>query len=469
MRTLLLVLSATTLLAGCALGPDYKRPSLVLPPEWQTEPAGQEMIANLAWWDLLKDEELRRLIEIALAENKDVQIAVASIDEFRARLGIARSDLYPTIDLSGQAGRVRQSGPAGAVSSDTYGANATLTWEIDFWGRIRRSTEAARAELLAQEENCRAVILSLVGSVATGYFQLRGLDLQLDIARRTLESRQETYRLAQRRFERGLLSGLDARQFEAQVGDAAQSVAQLERAGKQLENALSVLLGQNPRSLPRGRSLTDQPIPPDIPAGLPSALLERRPDILLAEQQLHAATARIGVAKAARLPSFSLTGLLGFQSDELSDLLEGSSRIEELLGGVALPVFNAGRLSEQVEVARAQAVQARLGYEKTILVALQEVEDGLIAVRTSRDEVAAARQQAEALRAGARLARSRYTGGVSSYLEVLDADRSLFSAELALARAESLRLVSFVQLFKALGGGWPATPETPRGTARVRP
>lgn len=459
MRGGLLSLSLAVSLAGCVVGPNYMRPPVVLPTAWQTPPAPADAIANLAWWDLLQDEELRKLVEIALAENKDVQIAVARIDEVRARLGIARSDLYPTIDLSGQAGQVRQPGPSGdAVSSDTFGASAALSWEIDFWGRIRRGSEAAGADLLAQEENRRAIILSLVSGVATSYFQLRQADLQLDTARRTLESRQETYRLASIRLESGLTSELDAKQFEAQMADAAQAVAQLERADRQIENALSVLLGRNPQNIPRGRSLTEQPVPPDIPAGLPSTLLERRPDILLAESELHAATARIGAAQAARLPSFSLTGLLGFQSTDLSALLNGSSRIDQLVGGVAQPVFNAGRLKKQVEVARAQAVQARVSYEKTILVALQEVEDGLVAVRTSRDEVAAARQQAEALRVAAHLARRRYASGLSSYLEVLDAERSLFSAELALARAQSLRLVSSVELFKALGGGWLPTP-----------
>lgn len=452
-RGLLLMTAALT---ACTLGPSYQRPPAPVPTEWLDAPPAPQTVVELTWWDLLGDEELRRLIEVALAENRDALLAVASIDEFRARLGIAQSDLYPTIDLNGEVGRVRP-GLDGTTGSGSFAVKGLLSWELDVWGKIRRSTEAARAELLSREENRRAVLLSLVANVATGYFDLLDSDRALEIARRTLASRRETLRLARTRYESGLTSELDVRQFQAQAAGAAQTVAQLEREQRQEENALSVLLGRSPYRVPRGRPLEAQPVPPDVPAGLPSTLLERRPDVLLAERRLEAATARIGVAEASRLPSFSLTGLLGFQSAELSSLLDSPSRIHQLLGGVTAPIFNAGRLRDRVRVARAQAVQARLEYERTVLVALQEVQDGLIAQKTWKDEVAAAREQTEALRAAAHLAAVRYQNGVSSYLEVLDADRSLFAAELALSEAESRRLVAAVQLFRALGGGWPAS------------
>ncbi|MEO6327121.1 MAG: efflux transporter outer membrane subunit [Thermoanaerobaculia bacterium] len=448
---------SVAVLGACTLGPRYVRPAAPAPARWQDAEPSPDAVANLSWWHLLNDEELRGLVKIALAENRDALLAAAAIEEFRARVGISQADLYPSINLTGEAGRVRP-GLDGTRDSASFAARGGLSWEIDVWGRIRRSNEAARAELLAREENRRAVVLTLVGDVASGYFLLLGADRELDISRRTLASRNETLRLSRSRFSSGLTSELDVRQFQAQAASAVQSVARLEREQRQKEDALSVLLGRSPYRLPRGHALEAQTVPPDVPPGLPSALLERRPDVLAAERALAAATARIGVAQAARLPSFSLTGLLGVQSAELSSLLDSPSRLYQLLGTVAAPIFNAGRLKNQVRVAQAQAVAARLSWEKTVLVALKEVEDGLIAQSTWRREVAAASEQTEALRAAARLASVRYENGVSSYLEVLDADRSLFAAELALSQTESQRLVASVRLFQALGGGWPVSP-----------
>jgi len=413
--------------------------------------------ATLRWIDLLQDSVLRRLVDTSLRENRDVRTALAVIDEFRAQRRAARGGLFPQLTANGQAGRNEQVfGTFGSFTFDQYRATADLSWELDVWGRLRRATQAAGADLTSREEDRRALELSLIGSVATAYFDLRAADLNLEIARRTLESRQQTLDLARRRLDRGLISELDVRQFEAEVATPAASVADFQRQVAQGENALSVLVGHNPGVIERGRSLTETAARIPIPAGVPSALLAYRPDVRSAEASLRAATARIGVADAAQLPTFTVTGEYGTQSTQFSRWFASGSSIWQAFVGVSIPVFKEGRPGgEGANIARARAVQARSHYEQTVLVALRETEDALIALRTARDRAAAQHRQVVALRRALELADMRYRNGVSSYLDVLDAQRGLFGAQLALTQAERDQLVDAVALYKSVGAAWP--------------
>ena len=493
MRPLLVVVSAG-LAGACAIGPSYHRPDAGVPDAWRPPSAtadslrpfydslrasaesaaarptvSPDSVANLDWFDLFQDPELRRLVETALQQNRDIRVALASIDEFRAQHGATRGALLPRLDLNGQGGTEKiVIGSLGTSRFDVLRATADLQWEIDFWGRIRRATEAARADLLAREESERAVVLSLVSDVATAYLELRELDLDLEISKRTLASNEETLRLARRRFDQGLISELDVRQFESEVASPAARVADFERQIAQKENQLSVLVGRNPGSIPRGRPLTETLAPLAIPAGLPASLIERRPDVRQAEQELHAAMARIGVAEGALMPTITLTGQYGTQSQDFSNLFKSSTEIYQLFGGISIPIFTGGQVGKQVDVARARAAQARYGYEQTVLLALAEVNDALVGVRASRDVTAAQERQAAALRSAYHLADRRYENGISSYLEVLDAQRNLFAAELALAQAERQQLAAAVQLYKALGGGWPVARDSLEQEGRGR-
>ena len=442
---------------SCAMGPDYSRPEIETADRFRMSDTEGESIANLPWWELLHDEELQRLIERALVENKNLQQAAASVEEFQARLFTARTDFIPQAEMTANApvlGRLRGFTAPGFATPFAYYGQGNLNWELDIWGRIRRSTEAARADLMAREENRRAVVLQLVSGVAQSYFDLLQFDMQLDIARRTLLSWEESVTIARARLRRGVSSKLDADQFEAERANAAARVAELERLMVQKENELSVLLGNNPVPIPRGRSLTEQVMPPEVPAGLPSELLQRRPDILQAEQALAAATARIGATKAARFPRLSITGLLGVASPQLSNLLNSGNEFGQAGLGLAGPLLNAETLGFEQRAVEAQAKQVLAQYEQTILVAFQEVEDALVAVRTVGSQRNAQQEQVEALRSALRLANLRYKGGITSYIDVLIAKRNLFDAELALTDTHRLHLVSVVQLYKALGGGW---------------
>jgi len=455
MRRLALAVLAV-LLVSCAMGPDYTRPKVSPPESFRMAGKEGESIANMLWWELLRDDELHTLIRIALEENKDLKRAVASVEEFQARLFIARTDFAPQATATVNApafGRLNAVNIPGFPTPSSYYVQGNLSWELDFWGRVRRSNEAAFADLLAQEENRRAVILQLVAGVAQAYFDLRQLDMQLDIARRTLQSWEESVKIAQARLRQGLIPKLDADQFEAERANAAARTAELERQMVQKENELSVLMGRNPIQIPRGRALTEQVMPPEVPAGLPSELLQRRPDILQAEQLLAAATARIGVAKAERFPKITITGLLGTASPQLSTFGNGGEFGSAGLG-LAGPLLNAQALGFQQEAAEAQARQTLAQYQQTILVAFKEVEDALVAVRTARQQIEAQEAQVAALRSALHLADLRYKGGIANYLEVLTARRLLFEAELALTATRRFHLVSIVQLYKALGGGW---------------
>lgn len=445
------------LLTSCAMGPDYARPRIDMADNFRMSETEGQSIANLPWWELLHDEELQRLINRALQQNKDLKQAVASVEELQARLNIARMDFLPKMGIDANAPVAGTLGgflQPGFPTPYNYYGQTTLNWELDLWGRIRRSNEAARADLLAREENRRAVILTLVSSVAQSYFDLLQFDMQLEIARRALFSWEESVAISRAQLREGIIFRLDLDQFEAERASAAAQVAELERSMIQKENELSVLLGKNPVSIERGRPLTEQLMPPEVPVGLPSELLQRRPDILQAEQTLMAATARIGVAKAERFPKLSLTGFLGVASPELSNLLLSDSDFG--MGGIGLagPLLNAQSLGFEQRAAEARARQALAQYEQTILVALKEVEDALVAIRTADDQRKAQQAQVESLRSALHIADLRYQGGITSYVDVLLAKRNLFDAEFALMASHRLHLVSIVQLYKALGGGW---------------
>ena len=453
----ILLLVSSLLLASCALGPDYSRPSIDAAARFRMAETEGQSIANLPWWELLHDEQLQRLIKQALLENKDLKQAVASVEELQARLGIARMDYLPKMDMNVNApafGRMGGFLVPGFPTPYSYFGQATLNWEIDVWGRVRRSNEAALADLMAREENRRAVVLTLVSSVAQSYFDLLQFDMQLDIARNALRSWEESVALAQAQLRGGVISRLDSDQFDAERANAAARVAELQRQMVQKENELSVLLGNNPVMIVRGRPLNEQMLPPEVPAGLPSELLERRPDILQAEKTLAAATARIGVAKASRFPRLTITGFLGVASPALSKILLSGSEFGVGGLGLAGPLLNAQSLGFEQRAAEAQAKQVLAQYEQTVLVAFKEVEDALVAVRTANDQTKAQQQQVEALRSALNVSNLRYVGGITSYVDVLLAKRNLFDAEFALAATRRLHLASVIQLYKALGGGW---------------
>ena len=461
-----------SLLAACTLGPDYVRPPVTTPEEWRRAAAEEASIANIPWWDLFQDEQLRDLITIALQENRDLKIAVERIEEARARYGISRSALYPEIDAQAVGGEIRftdgslthtPDGSGGGRKTEIYNLGLGFSWEIDFFGRVRRANEAELASLLATQEARRAVAIALVAGVARAYVELRDLDRRLEIARRTLESRREYLGLARDRFEGGITPELDWRQAEAELHRVQSFVYEIEKSVEQKENEISYLLGHNPAAVIRGRPVDLQPIPPQVPAGLPAALLERRPDVRAAEQQLIAANARIGEAKALLFPRISLTGAYGSTSTDLDGLLEGPSESWHFLAGLVQPIFNAGRNRRRVEVQESRQRQAVYEYEKTLLQALREVDDSLVALQKSGEQRDAQGHRVAAERKVLELSELRYRGGVAAYLEVLDAQRSLFNAEIDEVSSISEQVTSLIRLYSALGGGWPAGSEPVEG------
>ena len=415
-----------------------------------------DSLASLAWLDIFRDTTMVGLVRTALAQNRDLRTAVGRIREFRAQVGVAKAPFFPTLTANGSASTNQVAiGSFPPTSFDAFRVTGDLAWELDFWGRTRRGVEAARADLASEEAGQRAVILSLVSDVATGYLSLLELDQERSIAERTLGSRQATLDLARQRFRQGLTSELDVRQFEAQVAVPAAALAQAERLRAQQEHQLSLLLGEAPAAVTRGGTLTQAVSALIVPDSLPATLLARRPDVQQAERAFAAATARIGVAEAARLPAFSISGYYGSQVPKAGDLFTANGEIYQALAGVSLPLFTGGRLVNETRVARARAEQARSQYEQSVLVALREASDALVGVRTARDQVAAQQTQAQALRRALQLAELRYRTGVASYLEVLEAQRSLFDAELGLSQAQLRQLAAAVQLYRSLGGSWP--------------
>jgi multidrug efflux system outer membrane protein len=452
-----LVALATT---GCMVGPNYQRPAIDTPPAWRLTEQNAKDLANSAWWEQFGDPVLNDLVATALRENKDLLIASARIEEFAGRYGFVRADLYPQIGAGAQASR-QSSAVAGTgqnATFSTYQAVFSASWELDLWGRVRRSNEAARAQLVASEEGRRAVILSLISAVAGAYTNLRDLDRQLEIAKSTANSREASYKVFQDRFAGGVISLLELTQNKSQYEEALATIPQVENAIVQQENGLSVLLGRNPGPIQRGRNV-DQLALPAIPAGLPSDLLERRPDIRQAEQTLIAANAQIGVAKAAYYPTISLTGLLGLSSTDLSNLFESQSKVWQYAVPITMPIFTAGKIDSQVRVAEAQQQQALIAYQQAIQTAFREVNDALINQDRTREQMAAQARQVDALRQYASIARLRYDNGYTSYIEVLDAERSLFSAELQYAQTQQARFQAVINVYKAMGGGWAIEPK----------
>jgi len=450
------------LCAGCVVGPNYKKPQLPVPPEYRgvsAEQAGKAEAASFGdqkWWDAFQDETLRDLIQTALKQNYDVQIAATRILQARAQLGITRADQLPSVEGAASATNERTSQVVGrpAIETSASRVSVSLAWELDFWGKFRRATQSARANLLAQEWARRQVISSLVSDVASAYFQLRELDLELEISRQTLASRKDSLRLTQILADGGATSMLDVRQAEQLVFTAAASIPDLERQIEQQENFISSLLGRNPQETARGRKLVDQPHALEVPSGLPSSLLERRPDILQAEQQLVAANAQIGVAKADYFPQISLTAEGGFQSSALTSLFTGPAGLWTL-GAVAVqPVFTGGRIRNRVKFAEARAEEAKLTYQRTVQEAFREVSDSLVGYRKSQEFRIQQEQLRHSAEEATKLSNMRYKGGATSYLEVLDSDTRYFSAQLSLAQAQLRELQSLVQIYRSLGGGW---------------
>jgi multidrug efflux system outer membrane protein len=453
---ILRIVSLALLAAGCTVGPDYKRPEVVTPTAWRIESAEAVRISNAAWWEQFEDPVLTRLVHQALEGNKDLAVAVARVDQAYAQYGIVRSAQFPQVDAGASAARRRGSEnaiPPGGNAFNDYAVDLSAGFEIDVWGRLRRATESARASLLASEEGRRTVVLTLVSSVANGYIQLLALDRQLEIARQTSASLGEAARLQRVRFEQGAVPESDYRQAQAQFQAAAEQVPELERLISRQENFLGVLLGANPGSVERGRSI-DTLRYPAVPAGLPAELLARRPDIRGAEQNLIAANANIGVAKAAYFPRISLTGLLGFESVELSDLFKGASKAWTYGVGVSVPVFNAGRVHNQVLFTEAAQREALAQYQQSVIVAFQDVDDALVdRAKLSRSrEIAQAK--VDALQRFRDLAALRYREGATIYLEVANAEQSLFNAQLAYVSTQAQLFQSYANLYKAMGGAW---------------
>jgi len=450
------VLLTSLIVAGCAMGPDYERPQTSMPEGFEQSVVDGTSIANLNWWELFNDEQLNTLVRIALEQNKDMAIAVSRIEEARAALGFVRSDQYPQFEVAAGAGRANAVPGTSIITgaSNSFVLAGNLSFEVDLWGKLRRSTEAARAELLATVEASNSVQITLIADVASAYLLLLDIDARVAISERTLHTREESLGIIQARFDRGTVPLIDVNQAQIEMYDAEAALIALQRESVQVENLLNVLLGQHPGEVVENRRDIFSMESISIPAGLPSELLERRPDVRVAEQQLAAQTARIGVAEAIRFPSLSLTGTLGFASDELTGFFSGDNQTWGLSAGLLAPVFNAGRNKRRVEVEIARTEQALLTYEQTVLQALQEVEDSLISVETFEREFLARSSQEKAAASAAKLSRARYDGGVTSYLEVLESERSLFRSELLSSSTHREQLVSYVTLYKALGGGW---------------
>ena len=459
--TLLTLLTCLPLLlGGCMIGPDYVRPAIDSPSAWRVAEQNAQDLANTAWWQQFNDPLLNELIASALRESTDLLSASARVDEFIGHYGAARADLFPQLGLGYSANQQKNTLPGTSIKAiyDSYDTVLNASWEIDLWGKIRRQSEAGRAQLIASEEGRQGVILSLVASVASGYVNLRALDRQLEIASRTAKTRETTYAMFQDRYAGGVISILELSQNKAQLEDALASVPSLQKAVAQQENALSLLLGRNPGPIARGKALDELGVPA-IPAGLPSSLLERRPDLRQAEQSLIAANAQIGAAKAAYFPSLSLTGLTGVASSGLSSLFSASSRFWQVGAAVNLPIFTAGKISSQVQVAEAQQQQALFAYRKAVQSAFVDVNNALIDQDRTQVQQAALGRQVDALRQYAETAVLRYDNGYTSYMDVLDAERSLFSAQLQYVTAQQTRLQAMVNLYKAMGGGWVSEAE----------
>jgi multidrug efflux system outer membrane protein len=446
-----LIIYIMFIVSGCSVGPDYVRPNITAPEQWNVEYNAAADLANTAWWKLFGDPVLDNLVETAVRGNLDLKSATAKVDQYLGILDTTRSQYFPQVS----AGLTPSVTHSGSKTTENYQATVNATWELDLWGKIRRSNEAAQAQIIASEAGRRAVIMTLVSNMASGYIMLRGMDRQLEIARDTEKSYAESLRLIRLRFKHGAISQLELSQAESNYEVARQAIPSYESLVRQQENLISLLLGRAPGPIPRGKTI-DELVPPGVPAGLPSQLLERRPDIIQAEQNLVAANAEIGVAKAAYFPSISLTGALGVSSGEIGKLFTPDAGIWSAGAQLAQPLLNFGRTSGQVKQAEARQQQALYQYQQTILTAFREVEDALIKTTKGREQFEAQKRQLVSLGEYDRLARLQFDAGTSSYLQVLDADRSLFAGKLDKTRTHYDLLVSLISVYKAMGGGWVA-------------
>jgi multidrug efflux system outer membrane protein len=474
-QSILLLLTLGLIAAGCTVGPDYKRPDVQFPASYRgaeprssaSTPAGT--FADVAWWQLFGDPDLQELIRTALAANYDLRVAVTRILQAQAQYTQTRSQQFPTVNAQADAlytGYLGNSRPE-TIPAQTFTPEGgfTLGWELDLWGKFRRATEGARAQLLASEEVRAGVVISLIAQVAQAYFDLRALDLDLEISNRTVGSRQQSVELVKARLEGGVAGILDLQQAETLLYTATKSIPDLERQIEQTENFINILLGKDPSPVPRGRTLGQQFAAPVLPPGLPAELLNRRPDIRQAEQQLVAANAQIGVAKAKLFPQVTVSGFIGGGGILINGQTFGPLGILSALPVISFPLFNAGALEAGVDLADAQTQEALLRYQQTILQALREVSDGLVEVRKRQEFRVQQELLTKTLAEASQVSQMRYEGGVSSYLEVLDTERQYFQAELDLTTAQRDELAGIVQLYKALGGGWqPAqAPQRPQG------
>jgi len=460
MKKAIILLAIVLLLAGCAVGPDYKRPAVDVPQSFRFEEKEAKDLANTAWWEQFNDPVLNDLIQIALQENKDVKVAAARIEQFVGQYVSTRSALFPQFGVGASGGmqRATENGFVPLSSSvknpnDYWEVFLNGNWEIDIWGKIRRATESARAGILSSEEGRRTVILSLVAAVASAYIDLRDADREMEISRKTAEAYKESLRIFELRFKEGFSSSIEVNMIKGEYELALSRISFYGKTIPQLENALSILLGRNPGPIPRGKTL-DELVLPDVPAGLPSDLLAQRPDIRGAEQDLIAANAQIGVAKSLYYPAISLTGIFGLASTDLSRLFTNSSRAWSWAVPVTAPIFTAGAIRGQVKSAEAFQRGLVIRYQQVIQTAFREVDDSLVDQKYTKDQLEAIGRQTAALREYARLAQIRFDEGYTSYLEVLDANRSLFNAELNYAQTKAILFRSFVNLYKAMGGGW---------------
>ncbi len=468
------VVLGMTGLIGCTVGPNYKRPSVDVPGQYrgvapdasdksyaqpeQTQPK-QPTVQSLGdenWWEVFQDPDLQNLIRTALKDNYDVRIAATRVLQARAQLGITRADQFPSLGAGGNivSQQNPQIGPIPAYEVTQGSLTASAGWNPDFWGKYRRATEAARANLLANEWAQKQVIATLIADVAADYFTLRQLDLELEISKRTFASRKQSLDLTQTLEQHGINSLLDVRQSEQLVYTAATEIPDFERQVAQEENAISILLGKNPGDIPRGLKLTDQPHAPEVPAGLPSSLLERRPDVREAEQNLIAANAQIGVARAAYFPQISLTGTAGYESPSLTNLFTGPAGLWSLAAAFTQPIFEGGRLKSGVRLSEAQHEQMLLSYQQTIQGAFRDVSNALVAYRKDQEFRIQQQRLLASAQDAAQLSHERFNVGTTDYLEVLTNETNAFSAELGLAQAQGNELIALVQLYQALGGGW---------------
>ena len=458
----LLPIILVSLMMGCTLGPDFKEPVVVIPEAYRTPAELVKNSEDLKWWELFNDPLLVSLVTTALYNNRDVMVAASRIEQSRAALGISEADAYPRLDVEAgvNKGTFNGTGKSSGTITNTY-LVAPLSWEIDFWGKFRRANAAARANLIASEYGLKTVQLTLVSDVVSGYYELLDFHRRLAISRRTLQSRSDSLKIIQQRFDKGIIAELDVNQAEIQREIAAAAIPLYERTISKTENRLSILLGRLPASVKVPENLGVRASPPDVPVGVPADILERRPDIAEASFLLRAQTQNIGIAEALRWPSISLTGTQGFASTELdSTTIDGG--VWSVGGQLLGPVFDFGKNQRRVEIEELITQQFLFQFENKILNAFREVEDSLVEIKTYREELAAIGRQLKAATNANKLSLERYDKGVSSYLEVLDTERSLFSTGLQQSETQQLYLTSFVNLYKALGGGWVTSADRQR-------